>query len=78
MRQSRDVAPSTTRVAPCWCWRSTCQSFVDILNQGEAIIGGVMLPPEDGVWGLPPEMFNEVKGYGADVAQNPAPKRARS
>jgi len=51
------------------------KAFVDILNQGDAIIGGVMLPPPDGVWGLPPEMFAEVKGYGADVAKSRAEAR---
>ena len=51
------------------------KAFVDILNQGDAIIGGVMQPPSDGVWGLTPELFNQVKGYGADVAKSRAEAR---
>ncbi|MBL8673632.1 MAG: hypothetical protein JNL07_01995 [Rhodospirillales bacterium] len=52
------------------------KSFVQILNQGDAIIGGVMQPPEDGVWGLPQAMFDGVKGYGPDVAKNREEARA--
>lgn len=52
------------------------KAFVDILNQGDAIIGGVMQPPTDGVWGLPPEIFTAVKGYGPDVAKNREEARA--
>jgi len=46
------------------------KAFVDIINQGDAQLGGVMQPPTDGVWGLPPEIFTKVPGYGPDVAAN--------
>ncbi len=52
------------------------KAFVDILNQGDAIIGGVMQPPTDGSWGLPQAMFEKVKGYGPDVAKNREESRA--
>jgi peptide/nickel transport system substrate-binding protein len=46
------------------------KAFVDILNQGDAELGGTMQPPTDGVWGLPKEIFTSVPGYGPDVAKN--------
>ena len=52
------------------------KSFVDILAEGQAEIGGVMLPPPSGVWGLPPEILKTVDGYGPDVEQNRAQARA--
>ncbi len=33
------------------------KAFIDILFEGQADIGGSMLPPPQGVWGLPPEML---------------------
>lgn len=39
------------------------QAFVDILSEGEAGIGGAMLPPPSGVWGMPPEMVKTIVGY---------------
>jgi peptide/nickel transport system substrate-binding protein len=52
------------------------KAFVDILNQGDAQLGGVMQPPTDGVWGLPPDMFASVPGYGPDVKKNREQARA--
>ncbi|MBS0220876.1 MAG: ABC transporter substrate-binding protein [Proteobacteria bacterium] len=46
------------------------KAFVDILNHGQAQIGGVMQPPTDGIWGLPPEMVASIPGYGPDVEKN--------
>jgi peptide/nickel transport system substrate-binding protein len=46
------------------------KAFVDILNQGDAELGGTMQPPTDGVWGLPKEIFTSVPGYGPDVTKN--------
>ena len=31
------------------------QAFIDILSEGQAALGGTMLPPPAGVWGMPPE-----------------------
>ena len=44
------------------------KAFIDILSEGEGKIGGIMLPPPDGVWGMPPEMLKDLPGYG-DVAK---------
>ena len=43
--------------------------FIDIIGDGKAVIGGAMLPPPAGVWGMPPGELKEVVGYG-DVAAN--------
>jgi peptide/nickel transport system substrate-binding protein len=46
------------------------KAFVDILNQGDAQLGGTMQPLTDGVWGMPTEMLQSIEGYGPDVAKN--------
>jgi peptide/nickel transport system substrate-binding protein len=46
------------------------KAFIDILTEGKAHMGGVMLPAPEGQWGLPPEELTKLPGYGADVAQN--------
>lgn len=51
------------------------QEFVDILSEGQDDIGGALLPPPGGVWGLPPEELAKVPGYG-DVAANREQARA--
>jgi len=51
------------------------QAFIDILTEGEAVMGGAMMPPPNGVWGLPPEEMAKVAGYG-DVAKNREQARA--
>ena len=33
------------------------KAFIDILFEGQADIGGALLPPPDGVWGMPAEMM---------------------
>jgi len=44
------------------------KAFIDILNEGEGSMSGAMLPPPDGVWGMPQEMLKKIAGYG-DVAR---------
>ena len=51
------------------------QSFVDVLSEGTADIGGALLPPPDGLWGMPREMLANLPGYGSDVAKNRAEAR---
>ena len=46
------------------------KAFVDIITEGKGNTGGVMLPPPDGVWGMPAEVFHSLPGYGPDVAKN--------
>ncbi len=52
------------------------KAFVDILNQGNADIGGTMQPPKDGFWGMPADELAAVPGYGPDVAKNLEQARA--
>src|SRR5437016_3677143 len=51
------------------------KSFVDILLEGQADIGGAMQTPPGGLWGLPPEILETLPGYGPDVAKNRAEAR---
>src|SRR3546814_2912183 len=44
-------------------------AFNDILHEGKGLIGGTMLPPPAGVWGMPKEMVDTLLGYG-DVEKN--------
>jgi peptide/nickel transport system substrate-binding protein len=51
------------------------KSFIDIITLGLGDIGGVMLPPPEGVWGMPPDMLKNLPGYDPDVAKNRAEAR---
>jgi peptide/nickel transport system substrate-binding protein len=50
------------------------KAFIDILSEGQAQMGGAMLPPPSGVWGLPPDMLEGIIGYG-DVEKSRAEAR---
>ena len=51
------------------------QAFIDIITEGQGDIGGVMLPPPEGVWGMPPELLRTLPGYDPDVTKNRAEAR---
>src|SRR5262249_56291842 len=51
------------------------KAFIDIIFQGEADAGGTLLPPPEGVWGMPPEMLKTIPGYG-DVNKDREQARA--
>src|ERR1051326_8456317 len=51
------------------------KAFVDILTEGQGKVGGAMLPPPEGLWGMPPELLQTIPGYGPDVAKNRADAR---
>src|SRR5215218_6315040 len=51
------------------------KAFTKILNEGQAKIGGAMLPPPEGLWGMPADMLQTIPGYGGDVAKNRAEAR---
>ena len=52
------------------------KSFIDILGQGEGKIGGALMPPPDGVWGMPEEMLQSLPGYTGEVQKNREDARA--
>jgi peptide/nickel transport system substrate-binding protein len=51
------------------------KAFIDILDEGQGDIGGAMLPPPDGVWGLPPALLKGLPGYDPDVENSRAQAR---
>jgi peptide/nickel transport system substrate-binding protein len=51
------------------------QAFIDIILQGHGDIGGSMLPPPQGVWGMPKEILKTIPGYG-DVKKDRAEAQA--
>src|SRR6266550_221905 len=52
------------------------KAFVDILTEGHGALGGAMLPPPEGVWGMPPEVLATLPGYTGDMQQRRAEARA--
>ncbi|HZP77188.1 MAG TPA: ABC transporter substrate-binding protein [Pseudolabrys sp.] len=51
------------------------KAFIDIILQGHGDAGGTLLPPPEGVWGLPPDMLKTIPGYG-DVKKDREEARA--
>ena len=51
------------------------KAFIDIIQQGKGDIGATMLPPPEGLWGMPPEMLATLPGYDPDIAKNRAEAR---
>src|SRR5258708_6113324 len=46
------------------------RSFIDVLGGGQGNIGAAMLPPPEGLWGMPPERLRSLPGYDPDVQNN--------
>jgi peptide/nickel transport system substrate-binding protein len=44
--------------------------FISILFEGQADIGGAMLPAPAGLWAMPKDMMETIPGYGPDVNAN--------
>ena len=51
------------------------RAFIDTLTQGKGDIGGAMLPPPEGIWGMPAEMVKQLPGYDPDVEKSRAAAR---
>ena len=51
------------------------KAFLDVLIEGKGAIGGNMLPPPDGAWGMPREVLQTLPGYGPDLEKNRAEAR---
>jgi peptide/nickel transport system substrate-binding protein len=45
-------------------------SFIDVLSGGQGDIGAAMLPPPEGLWGMPPDRLRKLPGYNPDVQRN--------
>jgi len=50
-------------------------AFIQILAEGQGAVGGSILPPPDGVWGMTPDALQSLPGYGLNVAKNRAEAR---
>jgi peptide/nickel transport system substrate-binding protein len=51
------------------------EAFIDILSGGQDLVGGLMTPPPEGSWGLPPELLKSLPGYDPDVMTSRAEAR---
>jgi peptide/nickel transport system substrate-binding protein len=51
------------------------RSFIDVLSGGQGDIGGAMLPPPEGLWGMPTDRLRSLPGYDPDVQKNRAEAR---
>jgi peptide/nickel transport system substrate-binding protein len=50
-------------------------ALIDILTEGQGNVGGVMQPPPEGIWGMPPDMLKALPGYDPDLRKNRAEAR---
>ena len=51
------------------------KAFIDTLTQGAGQIGGVLLAPPEGIWGMPEGLMVRLPGYHPDVPKNRAEAR---
>src|ERR1700757_2429393 len=51
------------------------KAFIDILTEGQGDIGGVLQPPPEGLWGMPPDLLKALTGYDPHVQKNRAEAR---
>ncbi len=52
------------------------EAFSTIINGGIRHVGALMMPPPNGIWGMPDDMLRNLPGYGSDVAKNREEARA--
>jgi peptide/nickel transport system substrate-binding protein len=51
------------------------KAFIDIISDGDGSVGGAMMPPPAGAWGMPPEVLQKLPGYAPEVQKNRAEAR---
>jgi peptide/nickel transport system substrate-binding protein len=51
------------------------KAFIDIMTEGQAKEGAALLPPPEGLWGMPEEMLRTLPGYDPDVEKSRAEAR---
>ncbi|HQS18301.1 ABC transporter substrate-binding protein [Reyranella sp.] len=62
---NREVAPfDNPKIRRAMALTLDRDAFIRILSEGEGRMGGALLPPPDGVWGLPAEKLKGLIGYG--------------
>lgn len=68
---NRNVAPfDDERIRRAGMLSLDRKAFVDIISEGANAIGGAMLPPPEGNWGLSEDQLADVPGYGGDIEKN--------
>ncbi len=73
---NRDIAPfDNPDVRRAMALALDRKGYIDILTEGQAKIGGVMMPPPEGIWGMPPGILKTLPGYDPDVQKNRAEAR---
>jgi len=74
---NREVAPfNDPKIRKAMALALDRKAFIDILSGGKADISGAMLPPPEGVWGMPADVLKTLPGYSADVAGSRKDARA--
>jgi len=51
------------------------KAFIDIITDGEGRVGGNLMPPPEGVWGMPPDVLETLPGYDTNVGRRRAEAR---
>ena len=51
------------------------KAFIDTLTQGNGDIGGALLAPPEGIWGMPRDLMEQLPGYNPDVEKSRAEAR---
>ncbi len=65
---NRDAAPfNDPRARMALAYALDRKSFAAIVSEGADILGGSMLPPPAGVWGVGTDALKDLPGYGDDV-----------
>ena len=73
---NREVAPfDNPKIRRAMALTLDREAFIRILSEGEGKMGGALLPPPEGVWGLPEEKLKGLIGYG-DVGKSREEARA--